>query len=104
MDVEDDFDITIELDGDRRTLRLHGELDLATVAVLSDCLSDGRSFDTIVDLSDLTFMGAPGLRALVIAQKRSTREGWKLSVRGATGTVATTLAIPHLYEVLTVEP
>ena len=59
------------------TLRLRGEVDIATVDALDLALEramDAGS-DLVVDLSDLTFIDIGGLRTLAAAVDRMTDDG-----------------------------
>lgn len=62
------------------TLKVVGELDLATAPVLTEGVERLRRGATVLtlDLSDLGFMDSTGLRLLIELDRRATREGWKL--------------------------
>jgi anti-sigma B factor antagonist len=62
------FSLESALDGETRTLRLHGELDLATAGTLQEALEE--AFDEngsllVLDLSALTFIDSTGIALLI---------------------------------------
>jgi anti-anti-sigma factor len=62
------FSLESVLDGETRTLRLQGELDLATAPSLEEALSeafDGGPAELILDLSALTFIDSTGIALLI---------------------------------------
>ena len=59
--------------GGQVTLIVHGEIDLATVPRLTECLDDALHAghgDVRVDLGDVDFIDAAGMGALVAAARR----------------------------------
>jgi anti-anti-sigma factor len=65
------------------TVRLGGEFDLSGIRDFRRALMDvrGPEVTTVyVDLRELSFMGASGLRALLDLSNRSTRDGFELLV------------------------
>jgi anti-anti-sigma factor len=62
------------------TLHPRGEVDLATMAAFEQALERGidTDRDLVVDLSELTFIDAAGLRALAAAAERLHRGGRRL--------------------------
>jgi anti-anti-sigma factor len=68
------------------TIALSGELDMATVPILTDNLApfEGNGVSTIVlDLQDLTFIDSSGLLAFVDARRRAVINGHRLVMSGA---------------------
>ncbi|MGH2858086.1 MAG: STAS domain-containing protein [Solirubrobacteraceae bacterium] len=61
---------------------LIGELDLAGVAKLDECLERLRRAGTPVrlDLSELRFIDSSGLRALVTSRRDSEQNAWRLEI------------------------
>ncbi|MCW3030641.1 MAG: anti-sigma-factor antagonist [Solirubrobacterales bacterium] len=59
----------------RRTIKLSGELDLATVRGLADAVAAPaeEAEQTVLDLSDLTFLDLSGLRAICDASRYVAR-------------------------------
>jgi anti-anti-sigma factor len=65
------------------TVRLRGEFDLSGIREFRRALMDvrGPEVTTVyVDLRELSFMGASGLRALLDLSNRSARDGFELVV------------------------
>jgi anti-anti-sigma factor len=62
------------------TLRLRGEVDMVTVAAFQQALERGTGTDRdlVVDLTELTFIDAAGLRALARADAQMRRLGLRL--------------------------
>jgi anti-anti-sigma factor len=78
-------------------LALRGDLDMASAAELSRALAD----DTveIVDMSEVEFLGAAGLRVLVAAQRARRARGRCLCVVRPSRAVRRTLEIVGLLEI-----
>lgn len=72
---------TTDPDGATRIL-LIGELDLAGVARLDECLGPLREAraHTRLDLSELRFIDSSGLRVLVTSRRDAERDGWQLEI------------------------
>jgi anti-sigma B factor antagonist len=69
--------VTSERDGEIHSIRLSGELDVATAGAVEDELSRVEATDAstiVIDLAGLTFMDSTGIRLLVNAAAR-TRKG-----------------------------
>ena len=78
---------TLEIDTETHehtlTVRLGGEFDLSGIRDFLRALMDVRAPEVTtvcVDLRELSFMGASGLRALLDLNNRSTRDGFELVV------------------------
>ena len=84
-------------------LALQGELDMATVDVLTQALenfeSDG-STAVMLDLRDLTFIDSTGMHAFLRARARSVGNGHRLLFMGATRPVRTVFEIAGMESVL----
>ena len=82
---------------------LSGELDMATVDVLTNALlnteRDGASA-IMVDLRDLTFMDTTGLHVFLRARERSLGNGHNLLFVGASRPVRTVFEIAGMESVL----
>ena len=75
------FEITCRTNGPKVTLSLTGELDLSTVAQLSERVRqqlDGGADDVTLDLRELSFMDSSGLRLLIELHDLSRRDDWNL--------------------------
>jgi anti-anti-sigma factor len=84
-----------EIESGRVGLRLIGELDLNTVAVLEAALAPTRSEPppSVIDLSELRFLDLAGLRALLRAVEDDAAGLARLV--GATGIVRRLIALAH---------
>jgi anti-anti-sigma factor len=77
------LEIDMETDEHTVTVRLGGEFDLSGIREFRRALMDvhGPEVTTVyVDLRELSFMGASGLRALLDLSNRSARDGFELVV------------------------
>jgi anti-anti-sigma factor len=77
------LEIDIEAKEQAVIVRLAGEFDLSGIRDFHRALADIRSPDVTsvcIDLRDLSFMGASGLRALLELHHRAERDGFDLVV------------------------
>ena len=82
MDTSNDFTITIAVEDDRATVRLAGEMDVASAAALADsaeALVDRPLTCAVIDLDLLTFIDCSGLDCLIAY--RAQLEASNISVR-----------------------
>lgn len=80
------FGTRIQAQNGVTSLALTGELDIATVPVLETALSgvdDDGAGPIVVDLREVTFIDAAGVRALLRAHERSVMSGHRLLLVGA---------------------
>ena len=68
-----------------RVIRLEGELDIASAAVLRAWLQEFDARPLTLDLSGLSFTDSTGLATLLRARTRALQHGTRLSIRGAAG-------------------
>jgi anti-sigma B factor antagonist len=82
------------------TVALHGEIDLATVGQVDQCvneaLADPRTEQLVLDLAACTYMDSSGLHALVRTNRRCEELGRRLTIRGATGIVRRVIDLSSL--------
>jgi anti-sigma B factor antagonist len=64
------------------TVRLRGEIDLATVPKLRACLAR-LMVDVVVDLTEVSFIDSQGVGLLIAEHKRREEIGVRLVIRGA---------------------
>jgi anti-anti-sigma factor len=88
---------------------LCGELDLATAAALRSCLvplvkQDPPPERLVLDLSDLTFLDASGISALLTVQRLFAARGGELVLRSPSRLVRRVVKVLDLEQVLPVEP
>lgn len=95
--------VTSAREGERNVIRLGGELDLASVAVLRDEVSRleaGECGDIVFDLRALQFLDSTGIHLLAEAHRRATGRGRKVSVAVADGPVRRVLKVCGMLDVL----
>lgn len=97
-----DLSITRTEQGDRTVMRIHGDIDVYTAALvrekLDDQLYEGHS-DLVVDLTGVTFLDSTGLGVLVGRLKRARTLGGSLRLVGPTERVRKVFAITGLDKV-----
>jgi anti-anti-sigma factor len=71
------------------SVRLTGELDLATACRLEQALHDAQAeaSEVVLDLRDLTFLDCSGMRVILAAAQRARRAGHRLTVVPGPGQV-----------------
>jgi anti-anti-sigma factor len=69
-------------DAETVRVRLRGELDLAGVPKVTDCLRrlQERGEHVVLDLDELTFIDMSGLRVVLTAAESASRDGWAFAV------------------------
>lgn len=78
---------------------LSGELDMAVAAKAREALAVVKHSTVVVDLSELTFLDATGLSALLQCREQLQWNGVEVKLRGAEGIVRrvfSTLGLGHL--------
>lgn len=77
-----DADARLDVENGVAVVRVTGEIDLSTGDTLAHALSDAcaSGFDTVLDLSDVTFMDAIGLRHIEHAQQVLAARGHWLRI------------------------
>jgi anti-anti-sigma factor len=76
------LEVTEEHDARRVRVRLRGELDLAGVPTVSECLRTlrERRERVLLDLDELAFIDMSGLRAVLTASEAASRDGGTFAV------------------------
>jgi anti-sigma B factor antagonist len=82
MAVSEVLSLAIESGSAGTTVRLRGEVDLATAPKLRECLAS-LTGDVVVELSDVTFLDSQAVGLLIAEHKRRETIGVRLTVRGA---------------------
>ncbi|HEY3941161.1 MAG TPA: STAS domain-containing protein [Acidimicrobiales bacterium] len=85
-------------------IRLRGELDLLSRHRLIDLLARLRGPTLVVDLTDLSFIDASGVGALIMAWRQARASGDQLVARGATGMVRRVFELLDLLDVFGLGP
>lgn len=98
-----ELQIEVSLDGPGGTMRLGGELDLATVAQLRDalhlvCVGEHRL--VVIDLGELRFLSLVGLQVLAEAQHTLQAVGCRLVLFHPDALTVRVLALTGLDQVL----
>ena len=78
------FEITDTREGERLTLAVCGELDIGTVAVLTERVEatvDAEVTELTLDLSQLDFIDSTGLRSVIELNTRAEQASWRLRIR-----------------------
>jgi anti-sigma B factor antagonist len=78
------FSVTVTSDGDRATVSLRGELDLAGVDRAREAIEQAESTPgglLVLDLSELDFIDSTGLEVLLRAARRAHDTGRRLIVQ-----------------------
>jgi anti-sigma B factor antagonist len=77
------FTVTVSTEGDRATVVLKGELDLAGIDSAKQAIDQAEEVPgrmVVLDLSELTFMDSTGLEVVLRAARRASESGRRLVV------------------------
>jgi anti-anti-sigma factor len=80
----------------RRVIAPCGELDLSTASQLEERLAGNR--DTVLDLSDLSFIDSTGIHVMLNTALRARSEAWEFTVRNAQPAVLRVIRLVGLAE------
>jgi anti-sigma B factor antagonist len=97
--------ISEERDGERLTIAVEGELDIASAPDLDAALQraeDSDAVQIILDLSMIRFIDSTGLGALLVAGRRSTEDGSRLGMRLGSGEVARMMKLTAIDQTVTI--
>lgn len=98
------LEVTIFEGPEDAMVRVRGEVDLSTVSELATALEGvAERGDVLLDLSQLDFIDASGLRALVQADRRLRHEGHRLVISEPPPMALRLLEITRLMHVLDIE-
>jgi anti-sigma B factor antagonist len=102
---EHQLTIVVQPAGTAMTLRLAGELDLASVPILRDCLEglDGVFGRVVLDLTELTFIDSAGLNLLVITKQRFEPQLRELVLTNPGSAVRRVLEVSGVDQILTLD-
>ena len=95
------FEFTTTEDGDRVTLALSGELDLASAGDVEEELSrieQSRPAQIVLDLRALSFMDSTGLRLIAGADHRAREDGRRVTIVQGPEAVKRVFSITRLDE------
>jgi anti-anti-sigma factor len=76
------LEVLVSREAARTRVRLRGELDIATVDAVAKRLAPlrERHETVLLDLDELTFIDASGIRLVVDAAEEARRDGWVFAV------------------------
>jgi anti-sigma B factor antagonist len=101
-----ELNLSVWLHGDRATIRVGGEIDLATgpqlLGVLVE-LVDRGCYQLIVDLEQVTFLDCAGIRVLVDALRRVQEQDGSLRLVRPTRRVERVLALTGMTTVFPID-
>ena len=91
------FEVTVQRDDEVATITVGGELDLATVPLLSAAVAEHDDAGLLVlDLTAVTFIDSTGVRVLIVADRSCARSGSRLVVLAGDGPVRRLLELCKL--------
>jgi anti-anti-sigma factor len=88
----------VESDDRTHVVRIAGELDSASRALVTDLCTQGRARSVVVDLSELTFLDCGGYGALVAARALLEKHRRTLALVGAVGEPRLLLDLISLFD------
>lgn len=85
---------------------LHGELDLASIAILIDCFEQIAFAveEVVLDCAELDFIDVCGLRVVANAAQQVTAYGGSVSIRSPRPQVQRLLEVVDFKQIMTIEP
>jgi anti-anti-sigma factor len=100
------FTAFVRIQGDSAVVMLHGELDVASVAILSDCfMSVAFAIDEVVlDFTELDFIDGCGLRFVAAASQQVVAYGGSVSIRSPRPQIRRLLELVDLKQIVAVQP
>jgi anti-anti-sigma factor len=101
--TRDNFEVAVNFGRERVTLRLRGEVDLLTAPELEatvNAIIDQGPRSLVLDLADLAFMDASGLRVIASGVSRLKTIGEELTIRSAPALVTRLLNITGLSDLI----
>jgi anti-anti-sigma factor len=103
--VADRLTLNVSNEGPIATVDLQGEIDLATIDMLTDEVFAYLDVDSVeqvfIDLRDVTFIDSSGVGALMRCKNKSVKAGKTLHVVGTHDWVADTLRLGGVSDYLT---
>jgi anti-sigma B factor antagonist len=109
--LSSDFDVAISVAEGRTVVHVRGDVDIATAPRLRGALRDGQDrrrlhgthAPVVVDLSDVNFIDASGLGALLSGVRQARRLGSDLVLRNPSPRTLRVLEVTRLRDVLAIE-
>lgn len=100
------FTAFVHIQGDSAVVMLHGELDVASVAILSDCFM-GIAFavdEVVLDFAELDFIDGCGLRFIAAASQQVVAYGGSVSIRSPRPQIQRLLEFVDFKQIVAVQP
>jgi anti-anti-sigma factor len=94
------------IEGDSAVVMLHGELDVASVAILIDCFM-GIAFaveELVLDFAELDFIDGCGLRSIADASRQVVAYGGSVSIRSPRPQIQRLLELVDFEQIVAVQP
>ena len=95
------FSMRSSRDGDRHTIALRGELDIASAGEVEQELMRVEATDAtaiVLDLTELSFIDSTGVRMLLMADARSRGDSCRLTLRRPPAAVVRVLSLAGVDE------
>jgi anti-anti-sigma factor len=99
------FTAATQLEGNRAVVMLRGELDMASIAVVTESLL-GIAFvveELVLDFSDLEFIDASGLRTIASTARQVKTYGGSTSVRSPNPRIERLLDLTDFKQIVEIE-
>ena len=93
--------ITIDTQGDRRTVKLHGHLDATTAPDMEARLDTAGLRELVIDFTDCPFISSAGIRTILMAHRRMAASGGRLVARNLSPAVREIFDLTGLSKVIT---
>jgi anti-anti-sigma factor len=100
------FTAFAHIQGDNAVVMLHGELDVASVAILIDCFM-GIAFavdEVVLDFAELDFIDGCGLRSIADASRQVVAYGGSVSIRSPRPQVQRLLELVDFKQIVAIQP
>lgn len=102
----DPFAASVRLEGDRAVVKCRGELDIASISTLSECLV-GIAFvvhNLVLDFAELEFVDTHGLRMIASTIQQMWAYGGSVSIRSPSPHIERLLDLVNFDQIVAVEP
>ena len=92
--------ITIDTQGDRRTVTLHGNLDATTAPEVEVRMDTAGLRELVIDFTDCPFISSAGIRTILVAHRRMAASGGTLVARNLSPAVREIFDLTGLSKVI----
>ncbi len=100
------FAASVRLEGDKAIVKCRGELDIASISTLAECLV-GIAFvvhDLVLDFAELEFVDACGLRTITSTVQQVRAYGGSVSIRSPNPYIKRLLDLVNFDQIVAIEP